>query len=233
MEPVQVRQAEFFGQLTAVALIMYWLAGKLCPLRFLGIACPLRLFGVAPCCLQAALSGPYSWAPATLSTRSYMSVLRDGMLRGEFESRIMFVAPSELLIAQPVSSASQKLLGSYAQQSRGLKAETVQRDKYDKAAALQVVQDFYAGEATTIMLHLTGNKTLLVSDSCSLCCAGATEEAGALSAVEQLPPLVLQALAHALDYLQPLKMEGVLRMGATFRPFNEAHEMSLSPNALR
>ena len=44
---------------------------------------------------------------------------------------------------------------------------------------------------------------------------------------------MLQALAHALDYLQPLKMEGVLRMGATFRPFNEAHEMSLSPNALR
>ena len=70
------------------------------------------------------------------------------MLRGEFESRIMFVAPSELLIAQPVSSASQKLLGSYAQQSRGLKAEAVQRDKYDQAAALQVVQDFYAGEAT-------------------------------------------------------------------------------------
>ncbi len=73
----------------------------------------------------------------------------------------------------------------------------------------------------------------LLSDSGVLCCAGATEEAGALTAVEQLPPLVLQALAHALDYLQPLKMEGVLRMGATFRPFNEAHEMSLSPNALR
>ena len=74
------------------------------------------------------------------------------MLRGEFESRIMFVAPSELLIAQPVSSASQKLLGSYAQQSRGLKAETVQRDKYDQAAALRVVQDFYAGEASSAPL---------------------------------------------------------------------------------
>lgn len=51
--------------------------------------------------------------------------------------------------------------------------------------------------------------------------------------VTKLPPLVLQALAHALDYLKPFGLETVLRMGANFREFSSAHEMSLSPNALR
>ena len=55
----------------------------------------------------------------------------------------------------------------------------------------------------------------------------------ALNAVVQLPGLVLQALAHALDYLRPFGLEAVLRLGATFRPFSAAQEMQLSPNALR
>ena len=49
----------------------------------------------------------------------------------------------------------------------------------------------------------------------------------------QLPALVVQALAHALDYVRPLHMEAVLRYGASFKPFHDAHQMSLSPNALR
>lgn len=49
----------------------------------------------------------------------------------------------------------------------------------------------------------------------------------------QLAPLVVQALAHALDYVRPLHMEAVLRYGASFKPFHDAHQMLLSPNALR
>ncbi len=49
----------------------------------------------------------------------------------------------------------------------------------------------------------------------------------------QLPALIVQALAHALDYVRPLHMEAVLRYGASFKPFHDAHQMSLSPNALR
>ena len=60
-----------------------------------------------------------------------------------------------------------------------------------------------------------------------------SEESAALKAVMQLPPLIVQALAHALDYVRPLHMEAVLRYGASFKPFHDAHQMSLSPNALR
>lgn len=58
-------------------------------------------------------------------------------------------------------------------------------------------------------------------------------DAAALEAVAQLPPLVLQALAHVLDYVRPLKMDAVLRLGASFKEFHGVHQMSLSPNALR
>ena len=50
---------------------------------------------------------------------------RDDMMRGGLEGRLMFAAPSELLVAQPVSSATQRLLGAFSTSARGMRAETV------------------------------------------------------------------------------------------------------------
>ncbi|KAL0026611.1 hypothetical protein WJX77_010338 [Trebouxia sp. C0004] len=133
---------------------------------------------------------------------------RDGLLRGELEACLMFAPPSELLVAQPISSPSQKLLGSYVTQSRGLRSQSVARSKYSQGGGLAAVTEFYGA-------------------------AGGSEESAALQAVMQLPEVVVQALAHALDYVRPLHMEAVLRYGASFKPFHDAHQMSLSPNALR
>ena len=55
---------------------------------------------------------------------------------------------------------------------------------------------------------------------------------GALKTVMGLPPLVLQALAFAVDYLKPFGMEAVLQMSNSFRPFNTRQEMALSTNTL-
>ena len=62
---------------------------------------------------------------------------------------------------------------------------------------------------------------------------GGAADAGAADAVAQLPGLVLQALAHALDYLRPFGLEAVLRLQATFREFSAKSQMRLLPNALR
>ncbi|KAL3139906.1 hypothetical protein ABBQ38_004198 [Trebouxia sp. C0009 RCD-2024] len=130
---------------------------------------------------------------------------RDGLLRGELEACLMFTPPSELLIAEPVSSPSQKLLGSYITQSRALRSQAVPKSKYSEGGGLAAVTEFYEG----------------------------SEASAGLEAVLQLAPLVVQALAHALDYVRPLHMEAVLRYGASFKPFHDAHQMLLSPNALR
>ena len=62
---------------------------------------------------------------------------------------------------------------------------------------------------------------------------GDTEGSKADLEIEKLPPLVMQALAHALDYLTEFQLEAIVRQKCTFKPFNEANEMALSPNALQ
>lgn len=75
---------------------------------------------------------------------------RDGLLRGELEACLMFAPPSELLVAQPMSSPSQKLLGSYVTQNRRLRSESVARSKYTDERALAAVTAFYSGSGEAI-----------------------------------------------------------------------------------
>lgn len=55
----------------------------------------------------------------------------------------MFTPPSELLVAQPLSSPSQKLLGSYITQSRRLRSQSVPKSKYSEGGGLAAVTEFY------------------------------------------------------------------------------------------
>ena len=73
-------------------------------------------------------------------------------MRGELEACLMFTPPSELLVAQPLSSPSQKLLGSYVTQSRGLRSQSVPKNKYSEGGGLAAVTEFYGA---TGMLPLT------------------------------------------------------------------------------
>ncbi|KAK9861330.1 hypothetical protein WJX84_009535 [Apatococcus fuscideae] len=133
---------------------------------------------------------------------------RDGMMRSTLEARLLVAAPAEMLIARPISRHTEKLLGSFSIASSGLRAVTAEARKYKDGGALAAVTGFYASKGS-------GGD-------------GGTD----VEEVSKLPPLVLQALAHALDYLKPFGLETVLRMGANFREFSSAHEMNLSPNAL-
>ena len=56
----------------------------------------------------------------------------------------MFTPPSELLVAQPISSPSQKLLGSYVTQSRGLRSQSVPKSKFSQGGGLAAVTEFYS-----------------------------------------------------------------------------------------
>lgn len=63
--------------------------------------------------------------------------------------------------------------------------------------------------------------------------AGGLDKSTAEAKLDELPGLVVQALAHALDYLREFNLEAVLQQSCAFRPFSQAHEIALSPNALR
>ena len=63
----------------------------------------------------------------------------------------MFTPPSELLVAQPISSPSQKLLGSYVTHSRALRSQSVSKVKYGEGGGLAAVTEFYGAAGTRCM----------------------------------------------------------------------------------
>ncbi|CAI5471170.1 unnamed protein product [Closterium sp. Yama58-4] len=54
----------------------------------------------------------------------------------------------------------------------------------------------------------------------------------AVEAVLSMPPVLLRALAAAVDYLREFNLHHVLALGGGFRPLCTAHQMTLSSNAL-
>ena len=69
------------------------------------------------------------------------------MMRGNLEAHLMYSTPSELLIADPISKASRRLLGSFSQAVQGLKAESLPKEKYGQQEAHNAILDFYASGA--------------------------------------------------------------------------------------
>lgn len=139
-------------------------------------------------------------------------------MRSELEGKLLYSAPAEVLIAQPASAPTERLLAAFASPSNGMRRETAAAAKYSSGGALAAVAEFYGGAAA-------GGG----ADGGSSSSGGGA----ALDAALQLPPLVLRALAHALDHLRPFGLQAVLRQGASFRPFSAVAELSLSPNTLR
>lgn len=66
------------------------------------------------------------------------------MMRGSLEAHLLYATPGELLVAPPISGASQRLLGSFSQAVRGLKAETVRGGRLGNQEAAAAVATFYA-----------------------------------------------------------------------------------------
>jgi hypothetical protein len=157
-----------------------------------------------PRCRPAGAPGPT--APVFSPPRC-----RDGLLRQELESRLLFAAPAEILIAQPASSETRRLAAAIGEQlGAPPRLETAAAAKYKlPGTAADAVRAFYGGAG------------------------GSGEGSAAAEAVAGLPPLVLRALAHLLDHLRPFGLEGVLRLGAAFQPWDQAQEMRLSANTLR
>eukprot|EP00887_Chlorella_sp_A99_P004262 scaffold15.g4262.t1 len=166
---------------------------------------------------------------------------RDGLLRSELESALRFAAPAELLLVEPLSEPTQRLLACFAGGEAGagaaaappassrhaasaVRVERVNGAKYAAGGALAAVTAGIAGGAGA------GGGLPPASSPPGGSPAGGA--ARALDAALQLPPLVARALAHALDYLRPLGCDGVLRQGPSFRPLASAAQLGLSANAL-
>lgn len=147
---------------------------------------------------------------------------KDTVMRTELEAHLVTCSPVELLFASPLSSATEKLLLDFASPS-SVRIERLPRDIFKNGGAIAEVLAFYESKEDTAF-----DVSTQVED-------GEMEERvdTGLEAIMAMPELVIQALALALRYLKQFGLEKVLRLGATFRPFANLSEMTLSSNTLQ
>ena len=160
------------------------------------------------------------------------SQFTDTPMRPELEARLMMAPPSEVLMVGALSSPTRRLLESYCSGSGSIGDVRIERilgagdTKYGDGGALSMLTDFYSSSPTSGTTSTASMQTKVGIETKH----GWKEEC--LDRLLTLPPLVVTALAHAVDHLKPFKLEHVLRQGATFREYSQVYEMSLSPNAL-
>lgn len=142
-------------------------------------------------------------------------------MRQQLESKLLFAAPAELLLAEPASNETRRLLEHIGEQlGVSPRLEGASAGKYCSAdAALAAVEAFYSSGRS--------------SGSSGSASGSAAHATAALEAVRALPPLVQRALAHLLDHLRPFGLQAVLRLGSSFQEWAAAQEMRLSANTLR
>lgn len=147
-------------------------------------------------------------------------------MRQDLESKLLFAAPAELLLAEPASPETKRLMQHIGEQlGTAPRLEAAPADKYRReGAALAALEALYGSSAED------GGGGASTSGAAA---EGAAAPAAALQAVRRLPPLVLRALAHLLDFLRPFGLAGALRLGASFQEWHVAQEMRLSSNTLR
>eukprot|EP00850_Spirogloea_muscicola_P002457 SM000009S23586 [mRNA] locus=s9:964727:971847:+ [translate_table: standard] len=143
----------------------------------------------------------------------------DRAARPELEARLLALAPAELLLAEPLSASTEKVLADYVGPSARVRVERVPRARVADGGALAEVASFYAdGAPVAISKGAPGD--------------GGNGIDKGLQAIIAMPELAVQALALAVAHLQQFGLQDMLRLGASFRPLSVGGEMTLSPNAL-
>ena len=150
----------------------------------------------------------------------------DGAMRPELEARLLRVAPAEVLLVEPVSAETAKLVAAmYGGGENGRGGVRVERvaagsgyvDGGAAAAVAAAVVEWEAERARNRGAGETETETTLFSASPSL----------------DLPAQSCRAVATAFDWLRQFGLDGMIRLAPAFRRMSECGEMRLTPNVLR
>ncbi|KAJ0749945.1 putative DNA mismatch repair protein MutS/MSH [Helianthus annuus] len=143
----------------------------------------------------------------------------DNLLRTGLEAKILTLCPAELLLGDPLSKLTEKLLVAYAGPASNVRMERASRDRYKDGGALAEVMSAY---------EKIGDSDTPQGESVEL--NGKTKNQ---LAVMGMPDLVVQALALTINHLKQFGLERILCLGDPFRPFSNNVEMILSANAMQ
>ncbi|KAH8486296.1 hypothetical protein H0E87_025345 [Populus deltoides] len=148
----------------------------------------------------------------------------DGFMRSGLEAFVLSLAPAELLLGDPLSKQTEKLLLAYSGPSSNVRVERVSRDCFSDGGALADVMSLYEN---MIEDNLGDNEKQMTDakeqGSCHL----------AIEGVIKMPDLAVEALALTVRHLKQFGFDRMLCLGASFRPFSSNMEMNLSANTLQ
>lgn len=142
----------------------------------------------------------------------------DNLLRTGLEAKVLSLSPAELLLGDPLSKLTEKFLVAYAGPASNVRMERASRERYTNGGALAEVLSSYDKISDSILNDSQEEKTK---------CHPATE------AIMGMPDLAVQALSLTIDHLKQFGFERILCLGASFRPFSNNMEMTLSANAMQ
>ncbi|XP_043716074.1 DNA mismatch repair protein MSH3 isoform X1 [Telopea speciosissima] len=148
----------------------------------------------------------------------------DNVMRSGLESVVLSLSPAEILIGDPLSRQTEKLLLAYAGPASNVRVERASRNCFCDGGALAEVMSLYekTGDDATVDYQEQNSD--------------ATERENNWLGIEgiiSMPELAVQALALTIRHLKQFGLERILCLGASFRPFSTNMEMSLSANALQ
>lgn len=145
----------------------------------------------------------------------------DDFIRSGLEGVLLDLGPVEVLLGEPLSTTTEKLLLAYSGPSSNVRVERTSRDCFNDGGAL--------AEVTSLYEHINGNELGLVAQSSI---AGESNHRQRIEEIMDMPELSCQALALAIRYLKEFGMERIICLGASFKPLSSKAEMKLSANTL-
>ncbi|CAL0315995.1 unnamed protein product [Lupinus luteus] len=147
----------------------------------------------------------------------------DNFLRSALESVVLSLSPAELLLGDPLSKETEKLLLAFAGPASNVRVERASQDCFANRGALADVMTLFEN------MDADSPSDSMKSNDLAEC----RSQQLVVKDIMNMPDLAVQALALTIRHLKEFGFESTLRSGASLRPFSSNMEMTLSANALQ
>ncbi|MED6124949.1 Mismatch repair protein msh3, partial [Stylosanthes scabra] len=147
----------------------------------------------------------------------------DNFLRSALEAVILSLSPAELLLGDPLSKQTEKLLLAFAGPASNVRVERSSRDRFADGGALAEVLTLYENMGIACSSDSMQSKDLTEH----------TNQQLVVKEVMNMPDLAVQSLALTIHHLKEFGFERIVCSGFSLRPFSRNMEMTLSANALQ
>uniref|UniRef100_A0A0A0L5V6 DNA mismatch repair protein n=1 Tax=Cucumis sativus TaxID=3659 RepID=A0A0A0L5V6_CUCSA len=147
----------------------------------------------------------------------------DNFMRNGLEAMLLSLSPAELLLGDPISKPTEKLLLGYAGPALNVRVERVSGDCFKDGSALAEVMSLYENIDQNNFTEDNNPEKVLV---------GQKSNRSAIKEIVNMPNLALQALALTIRHLKQFGLERIVSLASSFRPFSCKMEMTLSGNTL-